>query len=432
MLSDKARFVFKLLRFFVPQGFRVLGQRIAAQHHSLTYKPTPNRKNVVIIGGSFAGIHLARRLAQSLPTGYKVVLIEKNSHFNFAFQFPRVSVMPEREHTVFIPYDGIVQGAPEGIFTQIRDTVTSIEDNYVVLTSGEKIDYSYLALATGSSQPAPVKASSAERRDACMELRGMQQRIEKSQRIALIGAGAVGIEISTDIKDLYPNKEVTLIHSRSKVMNQFGKKLSDYTEQRLKDLGIRTLLNERPQVPADLSSEEPKTLTFSDGHSETFDLVIRCTGQIPNSAILRSYLPSSISKENSRVLIHPTLQVRTDDNRHPNIFAIGDVAEHGGPRMGRAGQMQAEVAAENIVMMIRGRQASKPYVPNTEVEGFVHLTLGHKHYVIFVPDQGGNDVLITANNGGEENEMARWWKTYGADWEQAKPVTDKEAALAWV
>lgn len=33
-----------------------------------------------MIGGSFSGVELAKRLIESVPTGYKVILVERNSH----------------------------------------------------------------------------------------------------------------------------------------------------------------------------------------------------------------------------------------------------------------------------------------------------------------------------------------------------------------
>lgn len=42
-------------------------------------------KNVVVLGGSYGGMHAATVLAQRLPPSHRVVLIERNSHFNREF-----------------------------------------------------------------------------------------------------------------------------------------------------------------------------------------------------------------------------------------------------------------------------------------------------------------------------------------------------------
>ncbi len=55
----------------------LMSQKIAARIHQYTYRalPASETKNVVVVGGSFTGIALAKRLADTLPSGYRVVLI---------------------------------------------------------------------------------------------------------------------------------------------------------------------------------------------------------------------------------------------------------------------------------------------------------------------------------------------------------------------
>jgi NADH dehydrogenase FAD-containing subunit len=179
------------------------------------------------------------------------------------------------EHTAFIPYDGVASGASEGIFTRIQDTAVQITQNQVLLASGQKVDYSYLAIATGSSQPLPVQVLATERGEACNELQGVQESIKASQRIAIVGGGPVGVELASDIKDFYPDKDVTLIHSRGQLLNNFGKRLQDYALKTLQEeLKVRVLLNERPEIPKGENMAREATLRFSDGHEEEFDLIV--------------------------------------------------------------------------------------------------------------------------------------------------------------
>jgi apoptosis-inducing factor 2 len=51
--------------------------------HRWTYKSLDSAQNIVIIGGSFTGVQQARVLVDCVPTGYKVLLIERNSHFKY-------------------------------------------------------------------------------------------------------------------------------------------------------------------------------------------------------------------------------------------------------------------------------------------------------------------------------------------------------------
>ena len=278
MPSDQFRLITKALGFFVPYLGKFVTQKIAATYHSWTWRATPDAKNVVVIGGSFAGIELVKRLAETLPTGFRVVWIEKNSHLNYSFNFPRFSVLTGHEHEAFIPYDGVAQGAPKGIFTRIQDTAVGLTKEHIMLSSGDKVPYAYLAIATGSSQPLPVQVLSTEHDDACYELQSVQHTIKASQKIAIVGGGAVGVELAGDIKDFYPDKDVTLIHSRGELMSNFGKRLQEYTLTALRDeLKIQVILNERPKMPAQGNMVKSASLTFSDGREEQFDLIVSRT-----------------------------------------------------------------------------------------------------------------------------------------------------------
>ncbi|PVH96108.1 FAD/NAD(P)-binding domain-containing protein [Periconia macrospinosa] len=415
MASDIFRLIISVLRLGLPLLPRLLSQKLYAIYHKWVYKATPSAKNVVVLGGSFAGVELVKRLCDTLPTGYKVILIEQNSHFNFTFNFPRFSVLPGREHLLFIPYDGIARSKPDGIFTLVQGEAVGITENAIRLSSGGKVEFEYLAIATGSSSPPPAKLAAHNRDDACAEFQGLQKKIAHSNKIAVVGGGAVGIELAADVKTFYPDSDVTLIHSRDQLLPNFGKRLHDHVTLVFEQLGIRILLNERPELGSN-------TLAFSNGGVENFDLVIPCTGQRPNSKILTELDPDSISKESSRILVSPTLQVLHENNKFPHIFAFGDVAETGGPKMARASLFQGDIVARNIFDSIHGKPSSHVYKPLMELEGSIKLTLGKKKGVIYSMNDRGGDILVPIKGGKEELEIARAWGMLGMDISTARSV----------
>ena len=74
-----------------------------------------------------------------------------------------------------------------------------VTENEVFLACGENIPFAYLAIATGSWQPSPSKLKSFDRDEACGELQQLQRSVEAAETIAVIGGGAVGIELAGDI-----------------------------------------------------------------------------------------------------------------------------------------------------------------------------------------------------------------------------------------
>lgn len=268
-MADAIEFYGRALKAILGLTLTRTVQQVQAMGHRWTYRATENTKNVVIIGGSYAGLWLARRLSETLPTGYKAVLIERNSHFNHLFTFPRYGVVPGIEHQAFIPYDNISTFGPPGILQHIRGSAASISSSQVRLDSGETLDYEYLAIATGSWQPPPSKVISFDKDGACAELQSSQQKIQDANRIAIVGGGPVGVQIATDIAAYFPKKNVTLVHSRPQLLNNFGPKLHENVVVAMLRLNINVVLGERPQIGK--SGE----LTLKDGKKSQYDLVVR-------------------------------------------------------------------------------------------------------------------------------------------------------------
>ena len=172
-----------------------------------------------------------------------------------------------------IPYDGINSGAPSGAFEIVHDDAISLTENAVALASGPEVPCAYLAIATGSWQPSPSKLKSTGREEACVELQKLQTSIESAENIAIVGGGAVGVELASDIKSYYPNKSVTLVHSREQLLPRFGKRLHEHVVATLEKLSIRIILKQRPELSCNVGDEKGGSLTFAEGRVEKFDLV---------------------------------------------------------------------------------------------------------------------------------------------------------------
>ncbi|KAJ0423245.1 hypothetical protein BJY00DRAFT_310374 [Aspergillus carlsbadensis] len=430
MAFDTLKIVSHGITWFIPYMFRSGLQALYALFHFYTYNTTASPKHIVVVGGSFAGLQLVRRLTQTVPSGYNIIWIERNSHLNYVFAFPRFSVVSGLEERAFIPYTSIEKSAPKGSLRRVQGTVMSVngDEQKITLSTGEEIPFEYLAIATGSTQPLPVQVQSTERTDACDELRAVQTHIRESQKIAILGGGAVGVELASDIKDFYPDKEVTLVHSRDALLNRFGPRLREYTLRALRDeLGVRVLLGERPVLPTAYgkgSLARDARLVFKDGAEEGFDLVIGCTGQRPNSHILAMAYPESICKKTSRILVSPTLQMLVPETSTTastkttdRIFALGDVAAHPGPLMARAGFMQAETAVQNMLSLIKGGSATGVYKPAWFIEGAIKLTLGKTHHAIYAcgaaEAEGGSEVMIVSRKGKEDLDVGAAWRQFG-------------------
>lgn len=287
-----------------------------------------------------------------------------------------MSVVRGHEQKVFIPYTNMFKPA-----LALRDQHLLLHANVLQLdqenrrVSYELIDdkaagvqwlqWDYLVYALGSHLPDPINVWSGSgsgseqvgRQHDGSKVLGVkwlsdaQDRIEQAKSIVIVGGGALGVQLATDIAVTYgSSKRVTLTHSRQQLLPRFDPWMHDKAAARLSELGVELVLGSRVDLSS-LSSDK-KSFKLVDGRQLKGDLTLFCLGQTPNTLLLGK---SSLS-ESGMARVEPTLQL--SDN--PRIFVIGDAADaFGAINAGHTAWDQAEVAANNILALIN----SKPDQP---------------------------------------------------------------------
>ncbi|KAL5696143.1 hypothetical protein EMGR_006652 [Emarellia grisea] len=346
-------------------------------------------KNIIVVGGSYVGRATAQELARVIPETHRVLLIEPHSHFHHLFAFPRFAIVPGHEHKAFIPYTGIFSSVPRpSAHAVVQARVLSVSPQFVTLDrqwqDSKQILYEYLAIATGTRLAEPAGMKSDDKVSSVQYLRNHQADIQRAKSILIVGGGAVGVQMATDLREYYPDKDVTLVQSRARVMPLFHEQLHELIKKRFDELGVRLIVGARASVPPEgfPTNGKPFDVELTNGSKVSTEFVILATGQRPNNDLLTSLTSSSsgslINPDNGFIRVRPTLQLQ--DERFSNIFAVGDIADTGAQKAARPGSVQAGVVARNIQALIEGRRAEEEYVPPPAA---IHLTLGMKSNVIF-------------------------------------------------
>lgn len=206
---------------------------------------------------NITGANVAEQLAKAAQGRFRVLLVEKNSHFQHLFAFPRYAVTTKvPTNKAFIPYQPSRLGE-NGSFIQasaIGLTKSAVQLDRKVLLDGEQVDsipYFALAVATGTKLVPPSNVPGENKRSRTAYLRNHAERVECSEQIVIIGAGAVGVQMALDAKELYPEKSITLVHSRENVMNKFHPGLHSVVKERADELGLNLVLGKRVKLPKD-------------------------------------------------------------------------------------------------------------------------------------------------------------------------------------
>jgi len=195
------------------------------------------------------------------------------------------------------------------------------------LDSGEKeeLPYDKLVIATGASPVIPPIPGAdlphvftvADLHDAESIKKMMVQG--KVSRAVVIGAGAIGLEISEALTDLW-GIETTLIEMEDQVLpTLLGKCIARITAKELEQKGVNLLLSERVlQITEDLGNGQ--CIVKTSHNSIAVDIVVLAAGVRPNTKLARS-AGISVGMSGGIAVDH---RMRTSD---PDIYAGGDCVE---------------------------------------------------------------------------------------------------------
>lgn len=197
-----------------------------------------------------------------------------------------------------------------------------------------------------------------------------QKQVLAASSVVIVGGGAVGVQMATDLKELYPAKKVTVVQSRDRLMPKFHPQFHDLIMQRFAELGVEVITGNRVVVSEDGYPSDGSTFAVKlrDGREIETQLVIPATGQTANNELVRN-LPGQINPDNGFIRVRSTLQLKDYDN----IFAVGDIADTGAHKAARPGAAQAAAVAKNIRSMIDGNRPAEKF---TIAPAGIHLTLG--------------------------------------------------------
>lgn len=219
-----------------------------------------------------------------LPSTHRIIVIEKHSHFHYMFAFPRACVIQGWENELFVPYTKAFEDAPnkgqviQALATNI--TKTHVELDRVVEGFGNKVEYEYLIYGTGARHPEPANLNDHDTKESALKrLKENQEKIKKATKVLLIGGGAVGLELAVEIREHFPEKEVTLVHSREQYMLSYKYSMHKEIVKILNKFEVRQITGDRAIIPEGGFVDDFKMIKVAtkNGQEVECDLQVRNT-----------------------------------------------------------------------------------------------------------------------------------------------------------
>ncbi len=255
--------------------------------------------------------------------------------------------------------------------------LAAVEDNQEIIIPAREIYYDILVLALGSESNdfgIPGAKEFCFTLDSQMQAKQFQQQFLKAEMelqyqenkkldIAIIGAGATGVELAAELKDalmqtaqlgwqniVADNIQISIIEAAERILPALPEKVSKKITENLLKQGVKIFID---QKVAEINADGIKTQS---------NLFIPASIKIWAAGIKAPEFLKNLGLENQRnnqIIVRPTLQTTVDDK----IFAFGDCAyclrdahHHTVPARAQAAHQQADFLAKSIKNFQAGKK----------------------------------------------------------------------------
>ncbi len=340
--------------------------------------PNTEQKRVVIIGGGFAGLTLARQLSKY---DFQVVLIDKNNYHQFQPLFYQVAMAGLEPSSIVFPLRKVFQNKIN-VFVRVTKVLKIVPEQNRITTEIGELSYDYLVIATGADtnwygnervrqNAIPMKSVSEALYLRNLIFEDYEKAVTSSSEeqrqpyldIVIVGGGPTGVEVAGALAEMkqhiipkdYPDLnindiEIHLVHGNPALLNTMSPQASAKAEQFLRSLGVQLWLD---KVVKDYDGTE---VLMDDGTKIRTDKVIWAAGITGNKI---DGLPNEAYARGNRLNVNDINLIQGTSN----VYALGDVSlqlhetkwPQGHPQVAQVAIQQAALLGKNLRRMQQGK-----------------------------------------------------------------------------
>ncbi len=329
---------------------------------------------IVIIGGGFGGLRLARKLSNR--PGFDITLIDRFNYHQFQPLFYQVATAGLDASNISFPLRKVFHKSKnvhfrmaqvEQIDTTQKKVLTDVGDfTYDTLVIATGCDTNFFGNATLAANAFPMKSTVEALQlrhrllhnfeDALMVTDPIQ--LQRLMTIVVVGGGPTGVELSGAIADMkkyvlpkdYPELDFSQMHiylleGTGKTLAAMSAQSSAQSKKYLEKLGVTVLTDTL------LKEYDGKTAFLQNGNTIESSLVIWAAGIKGN---VPKGIDATLITRGNRIKVNRMNQVEG----FADVFAIGDVAymeepawPNGHPQVAPVAMQQADVLAKNLRFM---------------------------------------------------------------------------------
>ncbi len=341
----------------------------------------PGRPRVVVIGGGFGGIEVAKGLRRA---DVDLTLVDRQNHHCFQPLLYQVATATLTSSDVAWPIRGIV-GAQPNTTVQLAEVTAIDRTSRIVHAGPASWPYDYLVVATGAthsylghpewSRFAPglktIEDAAYIRRRLLLAFERAEVATDADEQrrlmtFVIVGGGPTGVELAGAISELARHSlpldfrridpqlaRILLIEAGPRLLPAFPEHLSAYAARALARKGVEVVTGDPVEAIDDDCVRTRDTVIGTD-------TVIWAAGVAASPAA--GWLAAAHDKS-GRVEVAPDLSLADD----PTVFVIGDTAavrdDDGNrvPGIAPAAKQMGEYVADVIRARVSGRPAPAPF-----------------------------------------------------------------------
>ncbi|KAJ9144963.1 Apoptosis-inducing factor 2 [Pleurostoma richardsiae] len=400
--------------------------------------PADKKFRVLVVGGSYAGLSTAMNLLD-LCRGRPARMSAEDNHSGVKIPI-EVTIADERDgfyHLVGSPLALLSRGYADKAWVKfdeipalqspsiryIRGSVKTVDIETKTATfAGDDSEeathesYDFLVAASGLRRVWPVVPQSLDKDGYLQEVENNIQAVSASNKgVVVVGGGAVGIEIATEMKVLYPTIKVTLAHSRERLLS--SEPLPDDVKAKAlelaRDAGVEILLKHRVDKVDHITEPDGSAsniITFTNREEITAGYVVNAISRAVPST---SYLPEQFLDESGYARIRADLSVASSDSLLDH-FAVGDIARWSGIKRCGAAMHMGHYAAVNIhQLMLRDMLGHEPKLMELpEIPPMIALAVGNSA-IAYGPQGMGVGKEVSDHFFGNDMALKGCWDQLG-------------------
>ncbi|KAI1169544.1 hypothetical protein F4777DRAFT_208624 [Nemania sp. FL0916] len=349
---------------------------------------------VLIAGGCYGGLSAAINLldkcdAIDSPISVDITIVDERDGYFHIIGSPLAMASREYAEKAWVEYKHIkILQRPNVTFIQgtvanvdCENKTAKIVDRKTKKTRSES--YDFFIGATGLRRAWPVVPQALTKETYLMEVGAHCDKVlNGTAPVLVVGGGAVGIEMAAELKYMKPSVQVTLAHSRDKLLSAepLPDMVKDCALELTEEAGVEVLLNHRLASSTPIKAADGSLVyevAFTNGHKMVASEVITA---ISNSVPTTGYLPAAALDADGYVNVRPTMQLPVDSGV-PNAdahFAVGDMIRWSGIRRCGGALYEGKIAALNlhqiILQQLQGREPD--FTQLTEFPPMIGLAVG--------------------------------------------------------